>query len=84
MRSNFDSSVGLEDKMAPEWSSTLNSHRGETDKKREGGREGGRERWAYFILDSVDDGEGERDPSPGEEARRASERSRRLGAHVNM
>ena len=61
--SNFDSSLRLEGRMTSQWSSTLNSIRdGETDKT--GGRE--RERWTYFILDSVDDGEGERGRSPGE------------------
>ena len=79
--SNFDSSVRLEGRMTSQWSSTLNSIRdGETDKT--GGRE--RERWTYFILDSGDDGEGERGRSPGEgEREEGEERTCRLGAHVN-
>ena len=75
-------SVRLEGRMTSQWSSTLNSIRdGETDKT--GGRE--RERWTYFILDSVDDGEAERGRSPGEGEREEGEEERtcRLGAHVN-
>ena len=63
-------SVRLEGRMTSQWSSTLNSIRdGETDKT--GGRE--RERWTYFILDSVDDGEAERGRSPGEGEREEGE-----------
>ena len=51
--------------------------------KREEGR--GNDGWTYFILDSVDDGEGERGRSPGEGDREEGEEERtcRLGAHVN-
>ena len=79
--SNFDSSLRLEGRMTSQWSSTLNSIRdGETDKT--GGRE--RERWTYFILDSVDDGRESEVVPPGKgEREEGEERTSRLGAHVN-